>query len=225
MKFPGAILLLLAASLVACRDAPPAAGNANNNTAVLGAYGNGPKSAAPLTDAFGRVIPAPATSAGGTPQVVRSGDHAALALWLQGGHVVASAYAPGTGWGAPQPLEAIYGEASDPQLASNGKGVAMAVWRHTVGSIQSLRYSRFESTGWSVPDVMPGALPRPHADNAAPQLHMDAEGRAFAEWPSGFNAQERQSASYVPGQGWSPAQSEPLASAGPAAPVTTSGVQ
>lgn len=214
MKFPGAILVVLVAALAACKDAPP---SAPSNTAVLGGFGSGPKSSAQgqLTDAAGQPIPAPAAPRGTQPKVVRAGADAPLALWLQDGNVVSSTYAAGTGWSAPQPLEDIHGEASDPQLAADGRGSAMAIWRHTVGNIQSLRYSRFDASGWSVPDVMPGALPRPRQGaDAAPQLHMDEQGRAFAEWPSGFNEQESQSATYVPGQGWGRAQSAPLASAG-----------
>ena len=95
----------------------------------------------------------------------------------------------------------------------------MAVWRHTVGSIESLRYSRFDSSGWSVPDVMPGALPRPRTERgAAPRVQMDAQGQVVAEWSSGFDPRQTQSARYVPGQGWSPAANE-LASAAPASPA------
>ncbi|HEY8359885.1 MAG TPA: hypothetical protein VIL30_20710, partial [Ramlibacter sp.] len=112
--------------------------------------------------------------------------------------------------------------ASKPQLAGNGQGVALAVWQHTVGSIQSLRFSRYDSTsGWSVPDVMPGALPRPpsrlpQGAAAAPQLHMDAQGNAFAQWPSGFADNEVQTARYVAGQGWTRALSEPVTATAPA---------
>ena len=216
MKYAGALILLLAATLFACRDAPPSPRTAGHDTSVLGGYGSRPGAAAPgaPTGANGEAIPPPKTPLGVKAQMARADDGAVLALWVQDSHVVAATHSPATGWSAPQPLETIYGQASDPQLASNGRGAAMAVWRHTVGSIQSLRYSRFDHTGWSVPDVMPGALPRPRGEaGAAPRLHMDAEGRAFAEWPSGFHPQELQSARFVPGQGWGRAESEPLAAA------------
>lgn len=216
MKYAGALILLAAAALVACQDAPSA--GAKHDTSVLGGFGDRPaKGGVPgaLTDASGKAIPAPPQAPPGVqPRMARVADDAVLAVWVQDDHVVAATHTTANGWSAPQPLEQIYGEASDPQLASNGRGSAMAIWRHTVGSIQSLRFSRFDPTGWSVPDVMPGALPRPAADkSAAPQLHMDAQGRAFAEWPSGFHPQETQTARYQPGQGWSRALSEPLASA------------
>lgn len=212
MKFPGALILLLAAGLAACSDSPRSPDG--SNTAILGGYG-GPRA----SGAVG-AIPQPPAVAGATPQVADIGNGHGLAVWVQDQRVVAASYTPAGGWSAPRPLEEIYGEASDAQLAGNGRGAAMAIWRHTVGNIRSLRFSRFEGSTWSTPDVMPGALPRPRRDNAAaPQLHMDAEGRAFAEWPSGFNAQETQSARFVPGQGWSRALSEPVAAAA-TAPVT-----
>ena len=213
LKAAGTLLLLLGAALLgACRDAQlPIAASARSHTAVLG--NNGP---APSDD---QGLPAPAgVPKGARAQVARSGPDAGLAVWLQDGHVVAASYSKAAGWTAAQALEDIYGEDSDPQLASNGQGTAMAVWRHTVGSIESLRYSRFDSSGWSVPDVMPGALPQPRsARAAAPRLQMDPQGQVVAEWTSGFDARQTQMARYVPGQGWSHAANE-LASAAPASP-------
>ncbi|QJW84541.1 hypothetical protein HK414_15150 [Ramlibacter terrae] len=72
--------------------------------------------------------------------------------------------------------------------------------------------------------MMPGALPRPPsrlAGAAAPQLHMDAQGNAFAQWPSGFADNEVQTARYVAGRGWTRALSEPVTASAPA----TSSVQ
>lgn len=205
-----------------------------NNTAVLGGYGPGsarpPAAAAPLMDADGNPIPAPPIPAGTQGQAVRATDDSALAIWVQDGHVVGSFWSRERGWATAQPLEQIYGHASDPQLVSNGNGIAMAVWRHTVGSIQSLRYSRFDDrTGWMTPDVMPGALPRPDAGALsgyadAPRLQMDARGNVVAQWPSGFAANEMQTARWVEGSGWSRADSAPVASApnASAAPRTPS---
>lgn len=215
-----AVLLAAACGLAGCGDRPadPPAGD----TAVLGGYAPGAaRGNAPLADARGQPIPRP-DMAPLDAQVVRSGELAALAVWVQDGQVVASSFERARGWSAPQPLEQIYGQASDPQVASNGQGAAMAVWRHTVGSIQSLRFSRFDpAAGWSRPDVLPGALPRPPGeagagDRDAPQLRMEPDGSVTAQWPSGFAAAEMQTARYTPGQGWSRAASEPMAVAPPA---------
>jgi hypothetical protein len=243
MTFQGvtpALVLVLAAGLAACRDAQPpvpatVSSTAGLSTAVLGGNGSDPRAAAAaaLTDASGRPIPAPPMPRQATAQMVRAAPDAALAVWVQDGRVVSASYAPASGWSAASPLEEIYGQASQPQLASNGQGAALALWRHTVGTIQSLRFSRFDSaTGWSVPDVMPGALPRPPGQAApdgvaaAPQLHMDAQGNAFAQWPSGFHPDEVQTARYVAGRGWTRALSEPVtATASPLPGQPTRSVQ
>lgn len=213
LKAAGTILLVAGTALLgACRDARPPAASESNHTAVLGNAGPSPSQAQGLP-------PPPGVPAGTQVQTARTGADTALAAWVQDGRVVTASYAGATGWTAAQPLEEIYGEDSDPQLASNAQGTAMVIWRHTVGSIESLRYSRFDSSGWSVPDVMPGALPQPRtAKNAAPRLQMDAQGQAVAEWTSGFDASRTQSTRYVPGQGWSHASSSGLASAEPASP-------
>ncbi|MDB5752784.1 MAG: hypothetical protein JWP65_3205 [Ramlibacter sp.] len=223
MKFRIAGALVTVAALVACGD-----GDRVPTTSVLGGVSSGPRPAAsaPLTDSSGRPIPEPPLPGSAQAQVVRSDANAALAVWLQDKRVVAAAWAPATGWSAPAPLEEIYGEASQPQLASNGRGAALAVWQHTVGSIQSLRFSRFDANGWSLPDVMPGALPRPpaalgQAGAGAPQLHMDPQGNALAQWPSGFAADQVQTARYVAGRGWTRALSEPV-TATATQPATTS---
>jgi hypothetical protein len=229
-------LILAAVALAACgdKDLPRTAtvSRDDNNTAVLGGHGAGNvgAGAAPLADARGQPIPPPPVPPSITAQAVRSGDETALAVWDQDGAIMASTYARDQGWSTAQPLETIFGHASDPQLASNGRGAAMAVWRHTVGNIQSLRFSRFEAgAGWSHPDVLPGALPRPDAEGAssnadAPRLQMDAAGNVVAQWPSGFAANEVQTARYVDGQGWTRAESVPVAAAaaasGPAAPAS-----
>ncbi|MCG2593633.1 hypothetical protein LZ009_12675 [Ramlibacter sp. XY19] len=213
LKAAGTILLIVGTALLgACRDAKPPAASERSPTSVLGNAGPSP------SQADGIAQP-PGVPAGTQAKIARTGADTALAAWVQDGRVVAASYAKATGWTAAQPLEEIYGEDSDPQLASDSQGTAMAIWRHTVGSIESLRYSRFDSSGWSVPDVMPGALPQPRtAKNAAPRLQMDAQGQAVAEWTSGFDASRTQSTRYVPGQGWTHASSSALASAAPASP-------
>jgi hypothetical protein len=178
-----------------------------------------------LTDGGGQQIPPPSVPAGAQPQMVRTGDEGALAVWLQDAHVVASAWTHTAGWTAAQPLERIYGDASVPQLVSNGQGMAMAVWRQRVGNIHSLRFSRFDAaTGWAPPDVLPGAFPRPAAVGSpaaqhAPQLRMDAQGNVVAQWPSGIRANEMQAARYSAAQGWSQPASAPEPSAPSASPA------
>lgn len=195
-------------------------GRPGAHTAVMGGSDGKARQERPaVTDARGRVIPPPRLPAHAAAQVVAAGGESALAVWIQDSRPVAAAYASGAGWSDSRPLEEIHGEASDPELAANAAGAGMAVWRHTVGSILSLRFSRFDPVaGWSVPDVMPGALPRPPGQAAPLQLHMDAAGNVTAQWPSGFDADEMQLSRYAAGQGWSRAITERLAAASSAPP-------
>lgn len=207
-----ALACVVCGLLVACKDAPgPQATTVTraDNPSVLGNAGQ------PAAPAF----PPPPLPAAVQAQLVPVGGNAALAVWVQQGAVHTAAYAADRGWAPAQPLEQIHGEASNAQLASDGRGRAIAIWQHTVGRIQSLRFSRYETgTGWSVPDVVPGALPRSPGEAAAPQLRMDGSGSAIARWPSGFDGNEMQTARFVPGQGWSRSVSEPaVAQPGPAA--------
>ena len=213
-----ALAITAACALAGCRDAQQ-----GGHTAVMGGSDGKAGQESALTDARGREIPQPEFPATAAGRVIRAGEDKALALWIQDGHPVASAYAPGTGWSPPKPLEEIHGNASDAQLAVNASGSGMAVWRHTVGSIQSLRFSRFEpATGWTVPDVMPGAMPRPPGQASPPQLQIDEAGNATAQWPSGFDPHETQASRYTVGEGWSRAVSERLASAQRASPAPPS---
>jgi hypothetical protein len=214
-----AALLLLALALAGCRDSSV---ERSNNTAVLGGYGH-ESGAQALSDARGEPIPPPPAPARTQVRAVRTGDEAAIAAWVEDKHVAASAWTRAAGWIAPQPLERIYGESSDVQVASNGQGPALAVWHHRVGNIHSLRFSRFDGSGWSVPDVVPGALPRPAVAGSPPgqsaaRLAMDAQGNVVAQWPSGFHADEMQVARYTVAEGWTRAASEPVVSAQNASP-------
>ena len=181
----------------AWRPAAPLPSQASN-TAVLGSYGQPPSAPG---------VARPPAPARGSVATVALGEGQVLALWTQDGHVVGGRYAPSTGWVDVRALEQILGEAADVQLAGNGKGQAMAVWRHTLGQIDSLRFARFdESAGWSPPDVVPGVLPRHAASGAAPKLQMDAEGHATLQWPSAFSPGTVQLSRFDPASGWSAPQ-------------------
>lgn len=214
-------LLLAAAALAACGD--DAAERHAHTTKVLGGYGPQAAGTPGLTDAGGARIPLPPAPAGMPAQVVPAGEQGALAAWIEDGRVVAATWNRTTGWSTGEPLERIYGASTELQLAGNGR-TAMAVWQHRVGNIHSLRFSRFDGQAWSLPDVLPGALPRPAVAGAppgqsAPRLEMDADGNVLARWPSGFHANEMQVARYAAGQGWSDATTETLASAPSASPA------
>lgn len=215
-----AIAAVAAAVLTASRerDAGPVTAR-GSDTSVLGGYGSGPggraaarSGEAGLTDTQGRAIPLPPVPRNTVADMALVGRFTALALWEEQGRVMATRYTRERGWEPPQPLEQIGGQASNARLASNRSGVAMAIWQHTVGRIDSLRYSRYEEgRGWNQPDVMPGALPRPRqpgktaggtVEEAAPRIEVDARGNARGQWLSGFDETQLQASTYVPGEGW-----------------------
>lgn len=223
MRVRRAVLTLAAAAACGIAGCGDDIGRPGSHTSVMGGSDGKARQERPaIMDARGREIPPPRRPARAMARVVAAGEESALAVWIQDSRAVAAAYSPRTGWSAARPLEEIYGEASDPELVANTAGAGMAVWRHTVGSILSLRFSHFDPVaGWTVPDVMPGALPRPPGRASPLELHMDAAGNVTAQWPSGFDAHEMQLSRFAPGQGWSRAVSESLATATPA-PTTSS---
>lgn len=213
-------LLLLAAAVAACSDEVT---ESSETTKVLGGFGPHGTANPALSDSGGRRIPLPPAPSGIAAQVTPAGEDSALAVWIQDNRVIGSRWQRDVGWSGPEPLERIYGESREVQLVGNGR-TAMAVWQHRVGNIHSLRFSRFDGQAWTLPDVVPGALPRPAVVGAppgseAPRLEMDDQGNVLARWPSGFHAGEMQVARYAEATGWSPATNEALASAPAAAPA------
>lgn len=173
----------------------PASPDQASNTTVLGSSGHNVTHAGP--------IPPPPVPRGSSVATSSIGSRGAVAVWLQNDDVFAATYQPESGWGDIRKMEEIMGGASDLQLAGNGQA-AMAVWRHSLGNIESLRYSRFEpATGWSAPDVVAGVLPRRSSATARPRLQIDGSGQVTLEWPSRFADQPMQAARFDPGKGWS----------------------
>jgi hypothetical protein len=214
--FTGLLLAAACAAGLGCRDRPAPAAQ-GSDTAVLGGSGQANPPAAPAS------VPGPVVPRNATPDIAITGLSRAVAVWEQDGLVMASRYDMTSGWSTPEPLERIGGEASSAKVASNGRGFAMAIWRHSVGRIDSLRFSRYdESRGWSTPDVMPGALPRPRqpgktaggkVEQAAPRIEVDAHGNVRAQWPSGFDDAQVQVSTFVRGEGWARPVDVPLAEA------------
>jgi hypothetical protein len=228
--------VLLAAALAGCgeRTRPAAPSAARPGASATGSTSAQVAAALPvLQDADGQVIPPPLVLPGTAVQAAVTAPGTAWAVWVQDGRTVGSRYTRAAGWETPIPFERIAGIDSDPQIASNGNGTAMVLWRHTVGKIEALRYSHWDAaTGWSGPDVLQGALPRSRPANlpperpyppVAPQLAMDRQGTVHAQWPSGFDDQQLQASVFLPSHGWARPEDRPLeASASPSAPPDSS---
>ena len=83
------------------------------------------------------------------PQVAFDADGNAFAVWAQydGTHdnIWSNRYIAGTGWGTPELIETDNaGDASNPQVAIDANGNALAVWHQSDGTINNVWSNRFE---------------------------------------------------------------------------------
>lgn len=119
------------------------------------------------------------------PQIGMDADGNALVVWRQdsGGDPASiywNRYSPGADWTAPAPVEQnlSYG-ASEPDLAVNASGDAVAVWLQFDGVRTSIRASRYV-TGESWRGVQD--LESSSQSAFAAQVALDASGDAVAVW-------------------------------------------
>jgi hypothetical protein len=141
-----------------------------------------------------------------SPQIAIQANGTALAVWVQSDgtqrHVVANRYTPGTGWGTAAPIETDNaGRASDPQVAIDANGNALAVWSKEALPHANIMASRYTAgTGW-------GAATLIETDNAGaathPRIAFDASGNALAVWLQSDGTHDNVWANrYTVGTGW-----------------------
>jgi hypothetical protein len=120
------------------------------------------------------------------PQVAIDATGNGLAVWTQfdgtNYSILANRYSASTGWGVAAPIETGNAEsASDPQVAINATGNALAVWQQfngPFGNIWANRYSA--STGlWGVATPIDNNNPEAASN---PQVAIDAAGNGLAVW-------------------------------------------
>ncbi len=122
-----------------------------------------------------------------SPQIAFDGSGNAIAVWSQydgiRNNIRANRYVAGTGWDntAAEMIEIYGGNASNPQIAFDGSGNAMAVWEQFDGSNWSIYANRYVAgTGW---DNTAAELIENDVGNAfSPQLAFDGSGNAIAVW-------------------------------------------
>lgn len=122
------------------------------------------------------------------PQVAFDKGGNALAIWAQhmgpgtATSIWSARYTPETGWGAPVLVETEAGDASNPRIAFDASGNALAVWGQE-GVVAPFRRSiwanRYTASGWGVP-VLIETDDTGTADEA--KVVMDAGGNALAVW-------------------------------------------
>ncbi|MGQ7273871.1 Ig-like domain-containing protein [Marinobacter sp. V034] len=84
-----------------------------------------------------------------TPQIAIDASGNAIAVWHQSDgtrdNIVANRYAAGSGWGMAELIETDdSGDASNPQIATDANGNAIAVWDQIVGGDRNIYTNRFD---------------------------------------------------------------------------------
>jgi hypothetical protein len=153
------------------------------------------------------------TGSASDPQVAVDASGNAIAVWEQTlgtgeEDVLANRYVVGSGWGQAQPISnlAEVGESNEIQIAMDGAGNAMVVWRQTGSQaenfVQNLWFNRFSvSSGWGLADL----VERVPGNVDSPQIASTPTGTAMAVWLQTGEAGTDNvfSSRYNPSTGWS----------------------
>ena len=147
-------------------------------------------------------------NAGGaqSPQISIDANGNALAVWHQSDgtrfNIWANRYTSGTGWGTAALIETDNaGSATNPQIAFDASGNALAVWTQSDGTRNNIWANRYTSgTGWGTAALI-------ETDNAGdafdPQIASDASGNALAVWSQFDGTHYNILANrYTAGSGW-----------------------
>ncbi|WP_382163592.1 hypothetical protein [Hydrogenophaga sp. ANAO-22] len=137
------------------------------------------------------------------PVVATDSQGNAFAVWAQGNgsfdNIWAARYTPGGGWGAPQVIDDHSGNATEPQIAVDSAGNAVAIWvRENIVSRRGLVAASYTAGTWGAPQDVEG-----NAGHArAPQIGMDASGAARAIWIQHDGNFERVRSARLQGGSW-----------------------
>ncbi len=117
------------------------------------------------------------------PEVAIDLEGNAIAVWRQGDaqfefNIWSSRYIPGSGWSQRERISDSFLDASDPQIAFNANGNALAIWRGGAG-IQWNRYTA--GVGWG-PTALPQVISAFGADAREAILTTNANCDAMAIW-------------------------------------------
>jgi hypothetical protein len=120
-----------------------------------------------------------------TPQIAMGADGNAIAIWRQVTNtkysILANRYVSSTGWAGAELLETDdTGIAESPQIAIDGNGNAIAVWRQITNTVDSIFANRYISgTGWGNAELLETDDTYAVYD---PQIGVGADGNAIAVW-------------------------------------------
>lgn len=155
------------------------------------------------------------------PQISMDGSGTALVVWQQHDgtryNLWSNRYTAGTGWGSSALIESDNaGDATDPKIAVNASGNALAVWVQHDGVRRNIVANRYTAgAGW-------GAAGLIETDNAGgatdPQIAIDANGNGLAVWTQDDGMHVNIVANrYMAGSGWGTAALIEIDNAGDAA--------
>jgi len=132
-----------------------------------------------------------------------------IAVWAQLDGAVPSIYAnrfvPGTGWGTAAPIEASTAYASNPVVAVDPDGSAVAIWTsyeegHSYNDLWANRF--VPGSGWGTPSLLENNTRSAQTGDIA----MDPGGNAIALWMQqqvpGSGTYDVWADRFVPGSGW-----------------------
>jgi hypothetical protein len=140
------------------------------------------------------------------PQVAVDGSGNAVAVWYQHDgtrfNVWANRFVSGSGWGTAALIETDNaGNAAGTQVAVDGTGNAVAVWRQWDGTRYNIWANLYAAgSGWETASLI-------ETDNAgdaySPQVAVDRSGNAVAAWHQSDGTRNNIWANrYVAGSGW-----------------------
>lgn len=123
-----------------------------------------------------------------TPQVAFASNGDALAVWAQDDNdpeqprydIWANRYNGGN-WGSAELISTeLIGDASNPQIATDNNGNAVAVWQKNDGVRVHVRSSHYtDAAGWLASKAIDS---KEFSDLQEPQVTIDGEGHAIAIW-------------------------------------------
>ena len=160
----------------------------------------------------------------GAPQIAMDGAGNAMVVWgwasadpPYGFNVWANRYQAGTGWGSAGPIDSLNtsNPNTNPHVALDGAGNAIAVWHRPDGSWNSIWSSRYVvGSGWGAP----GLIETDNTNSAHDaRVAFDAGGNAMAVWIQSDGVRDNVLANrYTAGQGWGSAVLIETDNAGPA---------
>ncbi len=150
------------------------------------------------------------SNSGLSPQIAIDINGNALAVWSQSdgsqNSIWANRYTPAGGWGAAALIESDNaGDASNPQIAIDSSGNALAVWLQSDGVRNNIWANSYTTaSGWGTAALI-------ETDDASdalrPQIAIADNGNALAVWRQFDGAQNNIWANrYTPADGWDTAE-------------------